>query len=92
MVSSSLNERCVDYSPTEKSLLALLPTGGKAISSEELVDRHYEGDDKPFNARQSIVTAMTNLIKKVEHNREPFRIVKAKRSGPYPMEYKKVKR
>jgi len=90
MVSSSVNK--IEYSPTEKSLLDLLPPGGKAISSEELVDRHYSGDEKPFNARQSIVTTMTSLIKKVEHNREPYRIIKAKRSGPYPMEYKKVKR
>lgn len=90
MPSSTQNKRKHRYSPNETLLLGFLPKGGKPISSIELIEKLYADKEKPLNARQSVASYMTSLMNKVEWNEEPFRIQKAVRSGPYPMEYTKV--
>ena len=81
----------VAYSPTEEKLLGLLPPRGGPITSEELAEKLYPPGEAPFNARASVRAMMKNLIRKVEHNKEDFRIAQADRSGPNPMSYWKEK-
>ena len=87
MASTALTK----YSPTERSLLGLIPTGGRRINSAELIQLHY-GRKPPFNARQAINTAMRQLMLKVSRNKEPFILAKSDRRGPHPIEYWKEKR
>lgn len=82
----------VSYSPTEERLLGLLPARGKPITSEELAEQLYEPGTAPFNARASVAAMMRTLMRKVEHNEEPFRVMQADRSGPVPMSYWKERR
>jgi hypothetical protein len=77
------------YTKAEMILLSLLPKGGRHVSSVELCNRYYDRHPpRPNAAMQSISKMMSLLIDKYNRNKEPFRIVKAKRSGPYPMEYR----
>jgi hypothetical protein len=78
--------RPVNYSPSEKRLLDLIPRDGKRITTEELTKKRYAGESVPFNARMIVLGALTNLIRKVEYNREDFKIVKGIRKGPAPIE------
>lgn len=81
----------VKYSKSETALLKMLARG-RRISSVELTDRLYENGNRPYHARHSMNTIMTSLIKKVEYNRESFKIVKSDPAGPHSMEYAKVER
>lgn len=81
----------VHYSRMETAMLKML-NGGRRISSEELTDRVYKDEVRPFNARNSVTSIMSSLIRKAEHNREPFKIVKSTQGGPVSTEYQKVER
>jgi hypothetical protein len=81
----------VQYSDSEKRLFSLL--GAKARNTLELTDAFYTGErEAPFTARQTIVSYMSSLSKKIEHNKEPFQLVKSPRRGPAPIEYRIVPR
>jgi hypothetical protein len=67
-------------------LLDLIPRDGQKITTEELTKKRYAGETVPFNARMIVLGALTNLIRKVDYNREDFRIVKGIRKGPAPIE------
>lgn len=84
----SIKSRKVNYSPKENKLLRLLPEG-KLISSIELTKKL---ESNSYNAQQSTVALMSSLIKKLNHNMDIYKIEKSPRSGPNPMEYRKVKR
>lgn len=91
MASTKSNK--VKYSEADITLLGLLSKNGRPISSIELADKYYaKHPPRPRTARQSVVSMMSSLIEDVEFNKEPFKIIKAKRSGPNPMEYRKVDR
>lgn len=81
----------VKYSEADIILLGLLPESGEPISSVELAEKYYsKKPPRPRTAMQSISKMMSSLIEDVFLNKEPFIIVKAKRSGPNPMEYRRV--
>lgn len=96
---ASIKRLKVKYSEADIALLGLLK-GKPSISSVELADKYYvKHPPRPRTARQSIVSMMTSLIENVEFNKglvptenKPIQILKAKRSGPNPMEYRKVVR
>lgn len=92
MASTSRN-KIMKYSKSETALLKLLPEG-KRVSSMDLTDRFYTmlRKQRPFYARKSLTAIMTSLIRKVEHNREEFKIIKGAPIGPFPIKYIKVKR
>lgn len=83
----SIKSKKVNYSQKESELLSLLPKDGKPITSIELTKRLKSTS---YSAQQSTVALMSSLIRKAIHNKEPFRIEKAARSGPNPMEYRKI--
>lgn len=77
----------VGYSPTEKRLLELLPANGRRVSTRQLADQLYKDTVQPWHAGIIVGTGMRSLIRKVTHNREPFRIKKTPRDGPNPIEF-----
>lgn len=83
------NKRKLKYSHMELKLLELLAKGS-IVSSDELVEKVYDGN-APFAARHSVTAVMRSLIRKIEFNREPFTITKSKLNGPYPAQYRKVR-
>lgn len=78
------------YSDKEAKLLVLLSK--RAMSSSELTQKLYDGEEIPHHARESVTSMLRSLIKKVEINNEPFIITKTAQRGPYPTQYKKVKK
>lgn len=76
----------IPYSDGEQKLLDLIPKNGSRINTEEITLKRYAKEGEPFNARAIIRATLTQLIRKVDQNREPFRIRKGKRSGPWPIE------
>jgi hypothetical protein len=78
----------IDYSPQERRALAALQHSRVPLSTDELCERIYQGREKPWNARKAVTSVLRGLIEKVTVNREAFRIVKSKRSGPYQVEYR----
>jgi hypothetical protein len=83
-----LSEGGVPYSRTEKMLFSLIPKTGKPISSVALANaRQKKSDSEIFFPRNSISAAMSSLMRKIEKNKEPFRILKSPQKGPYPSEF-----
>jgi hypothetical protein len=74
------------YSEAEQKLLDLIPTNGKMITTEELALKRYSHEEVPFNSRAIVLATLTQLIRKVDANRENFKIRKGKRRGPMPSE------
>jgi hypothetical protein len=76
----------IKYSNSEQKILDLIPRDGTPISTEELAVRRYEGEKVPFNSRGIVLATLSQLMRKVDHNRENFRIRKGRRMGPIPLE------
>jgi hypothetical protein len=80
------NANKMKYSNSEQKLLDLIPTDGTPISTEELAVKRYEGEKVPFNSRGIVLATLSQLIRKVDHNKENFKIRKGRRMGPIPSE------
>jgi hypothetical protein len=74
------------YSEAEQKLLDLIPTNGRMITTEQLAEKRYKGEEVPFNSRAIVLATLSQLIRKVDRNRENFLIRKGKRRGPMPSE------
>jgi hypothetical protein len=79
-------DKKMKYSNSEQKLLNLIPTDGTPISTEELAIKRYEGEKVPFNSRGIVLATLSQLMRKVDHNKENFRIRKGRRMGPIPSE------
>lgn len=77
------------YSLLEHRLFDMLPKDGQRIFSTELANaRAAAGRWSATNKNNTITVTMNKLIKKVQANREPFRVKKAgKRRGHHVVEY-----
>ena len=69
------------YSPAERVLFRLLPKKGEPITSTALMEKFYKGRRLSVNARAAMNVTLKRLHDKVEHNREPFRVVRSRRKG-----------
>lgn len=76
----------IKYSDSEQKLLDLIPTNGSPITTKQLADKRYAAEDVPFNSSAIVLATLTQLMRKVDRNRENFRIRKGKRRGPRPSE------
>jgi hypothetical protein len=85
-VAVSKDANKLKYSNSEQKLLDLIPRDGTPISTEELADKRYEGEKVPFNSRGIVLATLSQLIRKVDHNKENFKIRKGRRMGPIPLE------
>jgi hypothetical protein len=74
------------YSEAEQKLLDLIPVNGRPITTEELADKRYASEEVPFNSRAIVLATLSQLMRKVDKNKENFRIRKGKRRGPRPSE------
>lgn len=72
------------YSVSEKRLFEFIldryPT-----SSEELTRKFYGKNAVPFHSRKIIIGMITSIQRKMDANKEPFRLVKSDPRGPYPI-------
>jgi hypothetical protein len=76
----------INYSPAETKLLQILRKQKKPVTSIELGDLYYD-KKKPFHFQRQIIASMRGLIRKVEFNKEAFRIEQSERRGPHPAEF-----
>lgn len=74
------------YSDREIRVFAQLPKDGSPIESSEIAKKYYNGKLPP-HGQASIIGALSALTAKVIRNKEPFRIMKSKRSGPWPIKF-----
>lgn len=85
MLNSLSDDGAVKYSPGEKKIFTLLPAKQKTTS--DIAIDYYGKGKVPYHGRQIVVGLLSSLQRKVRLNREPFRIMKTKRSGPIPMSF-----
>ena len=81
----------VKYSNMESKLLGLL-SFGTDLTIRELADKIYGAGEAPYYAKESVNSVLAALIRKIDHNKESFRIIKTPRAGPHPTVYKKQRR
>lgn len=70
-------------------MFALLPKGKNKnkITSTKITDRYYGKGNIPLNGRKIVIGLLSSLKRKVTMNRESFKVMKTKRSGPLPMSF-----
>jgi hypothetical protein len=73
-----------DFSPGEERLLELLLEEEGKVNTNYLARIFYEGREKPFNARQTVVGLIRTLCEKTREN--SIRVRKTKRGGPHPIQ------
>jgi hypothetical protein len=79
----------------EQALFRLLLSRPKrSAPSDWLTVQVYKalGKELPKSSRVTVNGTLRSLIKKVEENREPFRIIKTNGKGPYSSEFRIVSR
>lgn len=85
-----------NYSPAEIKLLDIIrqvTKDGRPIDSATLHDMYYgDEQDKPWHGQRFVNSAMDSLRMKADHNNEPYMIVKSKRAGQKPIEFRIVER
>lgn len=80
------NSRQVKFSEKEQALLHLIPTDGRRITTTELADMFFAGNDAPFHRNGVIISRLRSIINKQEFNDAPRRVRKSKPCGPHPIE------
>jgi hypothetical protein len=85
-----MNKPKVEYSPAEERLLKIMRRRRNPVDSITLCDLFYSDEEKPWHGQNSVVNAMSSLIRKIAHNEEPFAIEKSERRGPHPVEFRFV--
>ncbi len=73
----------VEYSKREREVLEAIREG--RVSTSDLIEKVY-GEARPFYARQSILSAVTTLARKVRSRKEKFEVKVSPRKGPSPIE------
>ena len=72
------------YSPQEERMFSLLTK--QPQDTAQLRGKFY-GREPPFHARSAIIAILHNLTKKIEANREPFKVKQTPRAGPQPSSF-----
>ena len=84
MVFTLSEDPFISYSPRERDIFAALLKAGKAISTEKLSELVF-ADSPRFHARTLLGGALRSLMKKIDANEEPFKVVTTGRAGPNSM-------
>lgn len=81
--------KSVQYTESEKSIIDYLKKKrGKPVSTLDLIEFHYpDQKTRPFYARESVVTTLSTIMKKIKYRKEDFKLHKSERRGPHPSEY-----
>lgn len=72
------------YSKSEQKIFKML--GSNRKSSMDISEKYFFGDI-PLHGRKVVIGLLTGLRRKVELNKEPFRIRATRRAGPRPCEF-----
>ena len=72
----------VDYSEHERALFAAVSEHRGPVSTSDLI--HLS---RGFHKRQSILASLSTLGRKIEVNKERFRLRRSKQRGPHPIEW-----
>ena len=81
---TKLTKDGISYSSLETRAFAALPKSGKPLSTNDIVEKIYNGDkDRPYFAQQSTLAALKALSRKMSRNKEPIMIRRSKRAGPH---------
>lgn len=73
-----------NLSPGEMRLLRLLPTNGKKVTTDKLVERFYRDKEMPEYGRLVIGGLIRSLVKKTQM--ASLKVRKTDRRGPRPIE------
>lgn len=77
----------VEFSRREQLVLdAVRGGGGKKMSTKELADLIFGDQERPFYARQSIVSTLSTIAKKARVRKEKFVLRTSERKGPQPID------
>jgi hypothetical protein len=89
----SLSENgSVGYSPSERLVFKILNRRSLPTPSTIIVGSFYKekGSSVPYNSRQIVMGSLRSLVKKLEANKEEFRVKRIKREGNKVLEYQLV--
>ncbi len=76
------SEGVVPYSEAERAAFKLLSSKKRTTTSQV----ESLGKEDMF-AANSLIGVLSTLARKVEINKEPFRVMKSRRRGPHPSEH-----
>jgi hypothetical protein len=76
--------KTVKYSKRERQVFDLIAeSGDEGVTTKEIGEKLFKDD--VFFVKESVISALTSLRRKVEHNQEPFTIKAEGIKGPRPM-------
>lgn len=76
--------KTVKYSKRERQVFDLIAESGEeGVTTKEIGEKLFKDD--VFFVKESVISALTSLRRKVEHNKEPFTIKAEGIKGPKPM-------
>jgi hypothetical protein len=79
------DDALINYSPAEREMFTLLSSQPR--DSKTIAQLRYSRRQTPYHGRQIVIGVLKSLVRKTKRNREPFRIMHTKRSGPIPMSF-----
>jgi hypothetical protein len=59
----------------------------QTISTKDIAKKYFRRMDKPMYGQNTVTGLLRSLARKVEWNKEPFRVMRSKRRGPLNIEY-----
>jgi len=76
----------IKYSHREKLVFdAIASEQSNRLSTRDIGEKVFR-EDEVFHVKASIISALASLKRKVEYNKEPFKIEISGHAGPRPME------
>ena len=89
MAKAEKKVRKYKYTRMESAILGVLRASGKGkkFTTTDLIDKIYDKSERPLAARQSVMSIINILIRKVEENEEDYRIGRTSGMGPVPNEF-----
>lgn len=75
----------IKYNDTDRRMFAVISEQPK--STIELLEKYYEGRERPFSFRETAIGILRILARKIDTNREPFQLISSKRNGSIPIEW-----
>lgn len=75
----------VRYSELEKRMFDAIPKRGR-INTTDLIEIYWDRSERPRNDRVAAMGCLRSLKKKINDNREPFKLNTSRRAGPKPLD------
>ena len=75
----------IKYSQREKLVFDAILSKGSRTTTREIAEKVFP-DNKVFHVKATVNSALSSLKKKLDYNKEPFKIKISGHAGPNPME------